>query len=101
MKHLWVLFIFCFVKVFSQNIPTPAVYLIDNQYILSSAWAGIGKTFKFRGVSVSRWTEVENSPSTYIATLSGRIKGRSGVGVIFEGDINGFTTIYSVTGSYA
>ena len=101
MKHLWVLFIFCFVTVYSQNIPTPAVYLIDNQYILSSAWAGIGKTFKFRGISVSRWTEVENSPSTYIATLSGRIKGRSGVGVIFEGDINGFTTIYSVTGSYA
>ena len=101
MKHLWFISVFCFVTVSSQNIPTPVVYLIDNQYILSSAWAGIGKTFKFRAISVSRWTEVENAPSTLIASISGRIIGRSGIGAIFEGDVNGFTTIYSVTGSYA
>lgn len=96
--------IICFLSfgiLSAQNLPTPEVYLIDNQYIFSSAWAGIGSTYKFRGLTQSRLTEVEDAPITFIATLSGRIVGRSGVGLIIENDINGFTNIIKATGSYA
>jgi type IX secretion system PorP/SprF family membrane protein len=96
--------IICFLScgiLSAQNLSTPEVYLIDNQYIFSSAWAGIGTTYKFRGITESRLTEVENAPVTFIATLSGRIVGRSGIGLIIENDVNGFTHIIKATGSYA
>ena len=99
-KALIICLLFCG-NLAAQNVSTPEVYLIDNQYIFSSAWAGIGRTYKFRGITVSRLTEVEDAPATFMATLSGRIVSRSGVGAIIESDVNGFTRILKATGSYA
>lgn len=101
MKHLFILFCMSSLTMFSQNIPTPSVYLVENQYLTSSAWAGIGDAFKFRGIATSQWRGVENAPSTYIGTLSGRVTDKSGFGVILLSDENGFTSTNSATLSYA
>lgn len=92
---------FCFWNVCSQNNATPEVYLIDNQYLISSAWAGVGSAFKFRGIAATRWTDVDNAPSTYTATLSGRFTEKSGFGLILSNDVNGYTVTNSITVSYS
>lgn len=102
MKHL-LLLLSCFYicSFYAQNNATPEVYLIDNQYIISSAWAGVGSAFKFRGIAATRWTDVDNAPTTYTATLSGRFTEKSGFGVILTNDVNGFTVTNSVTVTYS
>lgn len=85
----------------AQNNATPEVYLIDNQYLISSAFAGVGSAFQFRGIATTRFTDVDNAPSTYTATLSGRFTEKSGFGLILTNDVNGFTVTNSITATYS
>lgn len=101
MKFITYFFCLCYFFTTSQNIQTPVVYSADNQYILSASWAGIGDFMKFRSILSTQWTGIDNSPSTYIATLNGRINDKTGFGIIAYKDENGFTKIQHLTLSYA
>lgn len=87
--------------VAGQNIPSPTLYIADNQYFLSPAWAGIGDSFQFRALGQWQWLDVQDAPRTYYVSLNGRLTDRAGFGLIASDDENGFTDIRSITATYA
>lgn len=86
---------------FGQNIPVPNIYIAENRYLLSSAWAGIGDCFQARLVGSTDWTQIKDAPSTFTFALNGRLSDHSGIGGIFTKDQNGYTSRQYLTFSYA
>lgn len=101
-KFLWLIGFWCFsFSVNGQNIPSPTLYLADNQYLISPAWAGIGDSYKIRTLGQWQWLDVQDAPRTYFVSVNGRLSGKTGFGVLLSDDENGFTSIRSATFSLA
>lgn len=93
-KILALIFTSCmFGGVYSQEMHLPQMnqYLADNEFLITSTYAGIGDYVKLRFSGVTQWVGIKNSPD--YQTLSGdiRIGERSGAGLILYNDKNGFT----------
>ncbi|MBU2525542.1 MAG: PorP/SprF family type IX secretion system membrane protein [Bacteroidetes bacterium] len=98
--YLWLCLLWSY-SIFAQNIPSPTIYIADNQYLLSSAWAGIGDSYQVRALGQWQWLDVQDAPRTFYLSANGRLSDRSGFGIILSDDENGFTSLRSVTLSYA
>ena len=78
---------------FSQelNLPVFTQYLADNDFVISSTFAGIGDNFKIRANGLTQWVGIKNAPDNQALYADFRISNRSGVGVSLYNDRNGNT----------
>lgn len=80
-------------KTYSQelNLPVFTQYLTDNPFVIAPTFAGIGDNVRIRANGLSQWVGIKNAPDNASIFADMRIADRSGVGVSFYTDKNGFT----------
>jgi len=83
------------------NLPTYTQYLADNPFVLSPTFAGIGDHVKVRLSGVTQWVGIKDAPDTQSLVGDMRLGERSGVGVLFYNDKNGYTRQYGGRLSFA
>lgn len=88
-----VLVIFGLGKSISQELHLPQMnqYLADNEFLISSTYAGIGDYVKLRLGGVTQWVGIKNAPDYQSFAGDVRIGQRNGVGLILYNDKNGYT----------
>lgn len=94
MKKLILYIVFLSItKSFGQelNLPVFTQYLADNNFVISPTYAGIGDNLKLRGNALTQWVGIKDAPDNQSFYADARIADRSGVGVSFYNDKNGFT----------
>lgn len=76
-----------------QELTLPAAnqYLADSEFLIAPTFAGIGNHVRVRASAVSQWVGIKEAPD--FQSLSGdmRLGNRSGLGVTFYNDKNGYT----------
>ena len=75
----------------AQELNIPNNHLADNQYLMSSAFAGIGDCFQVRASGLQQWLGIENAPNTQSISIDGRLTDNIGLGSILFNDSNGLT----------
>ncbi len=80
-------------KNYSQelNLPIFTQYLADNPFVISPVYAGIGDNVRIRVNGLTQWVGIKNAPDNASIFADMRIADRSGIGVNFYSDKNGFT----------
>lgn len=73
------------------NLPVYTQYLADNNFVVSSTFAGIGDNLKIRANGLTQWVGIKDAPDNQSIYADFRIADRSGVGVSFYNDSNGNT----------
>lgn len=73
------------------NLPVFTQYLADNNFVVSPTYAGIGDNLKIRGNALTQWVGIKDAPDNQSFYADVRIADRTGVGVSFYNDKNGFT----------
>lgn len=73
------------------NLPTFTQYLADNPFVISPAFAGIGDNLRIRVNGLTQWVGVKDAPENQAVYADFRVLDRSGVGISFYNDKNGFT----------
>ena len=73
------------------NLPVYTQQLADNEFVISPAYAGIGDNLKIRANGLTQWVGIKDAPDNQSVYADFRIADRSGVGVSFYNDKNGFT----------
>ena len=73
------------------NLPTFTQYLADNPFVVSPSFAGIGDNVRIRANGLTQWVGIKNAPDNASIYADMRIADRSGMGVSFYSDKNGFT----------
>ncbi|MDO5608125.1 MAG: type IX secretion system membrane protein PorP/SprF [Capnocytophaga sp.] len=95
MKKILLLFVVsCFAnKVAAQEMHLPQMnqYLADNEFLISSTYAGIGDYIKLRLGGVTQWVGIKDAPDYQSFAGDVRIGERSGVGLVLYNDKNGYT----------
>jgi type IX secretion system PorP/SprF family membrane protein len=81
------------VKNHSQelNLPVFTQYLADNPFVLSPAYAGIGDNLRIRANGLKQWVGIKDAPENQSFYADFRVLNRSGVGISFYNDKNGYT----------
>ncbi|MBL7471736.1 PorP/SprF family type IX secretion system membrane protein [Robertkochia sediminum] len=74
------------------TLPTFTQYTSDNEFVISPTYAGIGDYVKVRGNALTQWVGIKNAPDTQTLVGDVRLGERSGTGVLFYNDRNGFTS---------
>ncbi len=104
MKKLFVIimvsFTFC-AKAQEVDLPTYLNHMMENPFVISPAYAGIGTGFQLRINGVSQWVGVEGAPNTQSITTELRLNDRLGGGLIIFNDKNGYTKQVGAKGSLA
>lgn len=95
--------LFTIVKSFGQelNLPVFTQYLADNNFVISPAYAGIGDNLKIRSNALTQWVGIKDAPDNQSLYADFRIADRTGVGLSFYNDKNGFTHQTGAKVSYA
>ncbi len=83
------------------NLPTYFNHLMDNPFLISSSYAGIGTQVQLRVNGISQWVGVKDSPDTQSVTFEARLKDQIGGGLTIFNDKNGFTKQMGAKGSVA
>ncbi len=98
-KHIsLILLLFTSLYGYSQDgIPVYSEYLADNLYILHPSMAGAGTHNQVRLTARQQWFDQNEAPNLQTLNFNARLGERSGVGVIFYNDKNGY---HSQTGGY-
>lgn len=73
------------------NLPTFTQYLADNPFVVAPTFAGIGDNVRIRANGLTQWVGIKNAPDNASLYADMRIADRSGIGVSFYTDKNGFT----------
>jgi len=73
------------------NLPVWTQYLADNNFVISSTYAGIGDNLKIRANGLTQWVGIKDAPDNQSIYGDFRIADRSGVGLSFYNDRNGNT----------
>jgi type IX secretion system PorP/SprF family membrane protein len=73
------------------NLPVFTQYLADNQFVVSPTFAGIGDNMRIRANGLTQWVGIKNAPDNQSLYADFRIADRSGIGLSFYNDKNGFT----------
>ncbi|HBC05671.1 MAG TPA: hypothetical protein DC015_16110, partial [Aequorivita sp.] len=93
-----ILLLFSSLYGFSQDgIPVYSEYLADNLYILHPSMAGAATHNQIRLTARQQWFDQDEAPNLQTLNFNARLGERSGVGVIFYNDKNGY---HSQTGGY-
>jgi type IX secretion system PorP/SprF family membrane protein len=84
------------------QLPIYTDYLMDNYYLLHPAMAGAHyEGIKLRASHRSQWHSVENAPSLQTLNAHRRVGQKSGVGILFYNDKNGFHKRFAAQATYA
>lgn len=83
------------------NLPVFTQYLADNNFVVSSTFAGIGDNLKIRANGLTQWVGVKDAPQNQSVYADFRIGDRSGVGVSLYNDSNGYTMQSGIKFSFA
>lgn len=83
------------------NLPVFTQYLADNDFVISSTYAGIGDNLKVRANGLTQWVGIKNAPDNQSLYADFRIGNRSGVGISAYNDKNGNTRQKGVKFSFA
>ena len=87
---------------FSQEgLPVYSDYLSDNYYLLHPSMAGASNCAKLRLTGRQQWFGQEDAPSLQTLSFNGRIGEKSGAGVIFINDKNGYHSQKGIKLTYA
>lgn len=88
----YILFVFV-VSSFAQelNLPVFTQYLADNNFVISSTYAGIGDNVKIRANGLTQWVGIKGAPDNQSLYGDVRIADRTGVGLSLYNDRNGNT----------
>lgn len=91
------------VKGYSQelNLPVFTQYLADNNFVVSSTFAGIGDNVKIRANGLTQWVGIKGAPDNQSIYGDARISDRTGVGASFYNDRNGNTIQTGMKFSFA
>ncbi|SFW38037.1 type IX secretion system membrane protein, PorP/SprF family [Sinomicrobium oceani] len=102
-KKLCILAVLFVVKVCAQELTLPVYtqYLADSEFVISPTYAGIGEYIRIRANGVTQWVGIKDSPNTQSVAGDVRLGMRSGVGITFFNDKNGYTRQYGGRLSYA
>ena len=73
------------------NLPVFTQYLADNNFVVSPTYAGIGDNLKIRGNALTQRVGIKDAPDNQSVYADVRIADRTGVGVSFYNDKNGYT----------
>ena len=73
------------------NLPVFTQYLADNNFVVSPTYAVIGDNLKIRGNALTQWVGIKDAPDNQSVYADVRIADRTGVGVSFYNDKNGYT----------
>ncbi|MFS4455344.1 type IX secretion system membrane protein PorP/SprF [Maribacter sp. 2304DJ31-5] len=83
------------------NSPQLSQYLADNPFVLSPTYAGIGDHVKIRMNGLAQWVGIKDAPRTQSLAADMRIGEKSGVGIFFYNDKNGYTKQQGARVSFA
>ena len=83
------------------TLPTFTQYTSDNEFVISPTYAGIGDFVKVRGNALTQWVGIKDAPDTQSLVGDVRLGERSGTGVLFYNDRNGFTSQLGARLSFA
>lgn len=80
-------------RLSSQELHLPQMnqYLADNEFLVTSTYAGIGDFVKIRFSGVTQWVGIKNAPDYQSLSGDVRIGERSGAGLALYNDKNGNT----------
>ncbi|MFS4466230.1 type IX secretion system membrane protein PorP/SprF [Maribacter sp. 2210JD10-5] len=92
---------FSFIRGQELNSPQLSQYLADNPFVLSPTYAGIGDHVKIRMNGLAQWVGIKDAPRTQSLAADMRIGEKSGIGVFFYNDKNGFTKQQGARVSFA
>ena len=73
------------------NLPVFTQYLADNNFVVSPTYAGIGDNLKLRANGLTQWVGIKDAPDNQSFYGDIRIADRTGVGLSFYNDRNGYT----------
>src|SRR5690606_35756552 len=92
-KLIICLFFVILAKSYGQelNLPVFTQYLADNNFVVSPTYAGIGDNLKIRANGLTQWVGIKDAPGNQSIYGDFRIADRSGVGLSFYNDKNGYT----------
>lgn len=92
-RYILVVLLLIVTKNFGQelNLPTFTQYLADNPFVVSPSFAGIGDNVRIRANGLTQWVGIKNAPDNASLYADLRIADRSGMGISFYSDKNGFT----------
>ncbi|RAV29671.1 PorP/SprF family type IX secretion system membrane protein [Sinomicrobium soli] len=101
--RLSLLAVFCMMEFYAQELTLPVYtqYLGDSEFLISPTYAGIGEYIRVRANGVAQWVGIEDAPATQSLAGDVRLGMRSGVGITFFNDRNGYTRQYGGRLSYA
>lgn len=83
------------------NLPVFTQYLADNDFVISSTYAGIGDNLKIRANGLTQWVGIKNAPDNQSIYGDFRIGNKTGVGISAYNDKNGNTRQKGVKFSFA
>ena len=73
------------------NLPVWTQYLADNDFVISPTYAGIGDNLRIRANGLTQCVGIKDAPDNQALYADFRIADRSGIGVSFYNDKNGYT----------
>ncbi|TRZ46048.1 PorP/SprF family type IX secretion system membrane protein [Robertkochia solimangrovi] len=83
------------------TLPTFTQYTADNEFVISPTYAGIGDYVKVRGNALTQWVGIKDAPDTQTLVGDVRLGQRSGTGILFYNDRNGYTSQFGARISFA
>jgi len=92
-KSIIYLLLLVLVKSYGQelNLPVFTQYLAENNFVVSPTYAGIGDNLRIRANGLTQWVGIKDAPDNQSFYADFRIADRSGVGLSFYNDKNGYT----------
>ena len=92
-KILVYLLLMVMANAYSQelNLPVFTQHLAENDFVISPTYAGIGDNLRIRANGLTQWVGIKDAPDNQSIYADFRIADRSGVGVSFYNDRNGYT----------
>ncbi len=100
-KIFSVLFLMSQFSFSQQGIAVYSDYLSDNYYLIHPSMAGASNCAKIRLTSRKQWFDQNDAPSLQTISFNGRISEKSGAGVIFFSDKNGYHSQKGAKFTYA
>ena len=100
-KFLLVLFLISHYSFSQEGVPVYSDYLSDNYYLLHPSMAGAANCDKIRLTARKQWFDQTDAPSLQTLSYNGRVRERSGLGVILFNDKNGYHSQKGLKLTYA
>ncbi|MWB95598.1 type IX secretion system membrane protein PorP/SprF [Flavobacterium sp. GA093] len=100
-KFLITFLIASFYSYSQEGIPVYSDYLSDNYYLIHPSMAGAANCAKVRLTARKQWFGQEDAPALQTLSVNGRLGERSGAGIIFFNDENGYHSQKGVKVTYA